>query len=94
MHRIHHGSRIAFVIVLLLSLAPLPAKGAIGRTEGASDVSVTGEATYSIPVFAPDGVKKLTPALALTYGHRQDEGLAGVGWSISGLSEITRCAKT
>ena len=68
--------------------------GAPGRTVGEGDVSASGEANYVIPVKVPPGIKGLSPDLAFVYGHRQKEGLAGVGWNVSGLSEITRCIKT
>lgn len=79
------------IVALTLHTA---AHGAVGRTMGSGDVSTSGEAQYSIPIFAPAGTNGLTPKIALSYGHRKGESLAGVGWGISGLSEITRCAKT
>ncbi len=57
-------------------------------------MSSTGEAQYSIPIFAPPGVNGLAPQLALTYSHRHEGTLAGVGWGVSGLSAIHRCEKT
>ncbi len=65
-----------------------------GRTPGRFAVSSSGEAQYSIPIFAPPGVNGLAPQLALTYSHRHEGTLAGAGWGISGLSAIHRCEKT
>ena len=36
----------------------------------------------------------MQPRLALTYDHRSTNTLLGIGWNISGLSEITRCSRT
>ncbi len=83
------------VIALLCSVCqPLTSFAAVGRTVGDPNVSDNGEATYTIPITVPNGINGLTPALALFYAHRQGEGLAGVGWGVSGLSEITRCGKS
>ena len=87
--KIPAGCRTALVVSLLLAAAP--AWSAAGRTPGRFDVSATGEAQYSIPIFAPPGINGLTPQLALTYGHRYEGTLAGVGWGVSGLSAIHRC---
>jgi len=80
------------LLTLLLSVAG--AAAATGRTPGSFSVSSTGEAQYSIPIFAPPGVNGLAPEVALTYGHRHRGTLAGIGWSVSGLSAIHRCEKT
>jgi hypothetical protein len=84
----------SFLLSLLVVLSPVAAWAAVGRTIGQATVSDSGEATYAIPITVPAGINGLTPALALAYGHRQGEGLIGVGWGISGLSEITRCGKS
>ena len=83
----------AFFGVLLLAATPL-AEAAVGRTQGIASVSDGGEAQYSIPLALPPGTNGMTPALSLDYRHRSQGGLLGVGWSIGGLSQITRCPRT
>src|SRR5687768_8741975 len=63
------------LLTLLLSIAGAAAAG--GRTPGSFSVSSTGEAQYSVSIFAPPGVNGLAPELALTYGHRHRGTLAG-----------------
>lgn len=75
-------------------LVSLTAESAIGRTRGFAAVSPLGEAQYSIPLAVPPGTNGMTPTLSLEYRHRTRGGLLGVGWSIGGLSQITRCPRT
>ncbi len=70
------------------------AQAAVGRTAGSGDVSSAGEANYVVPIHVPDGINGLQPEFALAYGHRKSEGISAVGWGVSGLSVINRCAKT
>jgi hypothetical protein len=77
---------------LVVCIVP-QAFGAVGRTAGSANVSDGGEASYSIPLFAPPGTHGMAPRLALVYGHRNASTLLGAGWSIAGLSAITRCQK-
>ena len=81
-------------IVLAAWLAPTVAGASPGRTPGSAAVSADGEALYSIPIELPPGTNGLTPVLSLDYRHRTRGGLLGVGWSLSGLSQVTRCART
>ncbi|HEY0722651.1 MAG TPA: SpvB/TcaC N-terminal domain-containing protein, partial [Pyrinomonadaceae bacterium] len=67
---------------------------AVGRTPGAVDISENGEASYSIPIVAPPGTHGMTPQLSIVYGHNSGSTLLGAGWSIAGLSAITRCPKS
>lgn len=75
-------------------LPPAPGASAIGRTSGSAAVLPTGEAAYAVPLEMPPGTAGLTPALSLEYRHRTDAGWAGTGWTLGGLSIITRCART
>ena len=82
-----------FAPVVLSSLAAA-AHAAPGRTLATPAVSPTGEAVYSIPFVVPPGTRGLTPQLGLAYGHRSGSSLAGVGWSVAGLSAMHRCGMT
>lgn len=65
---------------------------AVGSIPGQFGVDPSGAATYRMPIAVPPGIAGLAPDLALSYSSRAGNGLLGVGWSISGLSAISRCA--
>lgn len=66
----------------------------VGTAPGEFSVDATGTANYRIPIEVPPGVAGMQPDLALLYSSRAGNGQLGVGWSISGLSAVTRCPKT
>jgi hypothetical protein len=84
-------SMLRALAVAVLMCLPWLAHAAIGRTEGAWNVTDNGEAVYTIPIFTPSGTAGLTPALAFSYSSNKGNGALGVGWGISGLSRIERC---
>ena len=79
--------------VALFACSSVDALAEFGRTRGSFNVS-GGAATYTIPVWTPPGPNGLTPSIALTYNSTSGNGVGGVGWHISAVSSIERCART
>lgn len=65
-----------------------------GRTASSLDVSGTGGAVFTMPFTLPPGLKGSVPQLALSYNSQGGNGMAGCGWSISGISSISRIPST
>jgi RHS repeat-associated protein len=66
----------------------------IGTTAGSFRVNESGAATYSIPVATLPGTAGVVPEVALHYSSNAGNGIAGIGWSLSASSMISRCRQT
>lgn len=87
------GAFVALSAIALMGMTAAQATTAVGVIEGQAGVTDSGAATYSIPLNISPGTHGMQPSLALTYDSQSGDGLAGYGWTLSGLSEIARCAR-
>jgi RHS repeat-associated protein len=65
-----------------------------GNTPGEFSVSPDGSAFYTMPIGISPGTAGMEPALALTYNNNSGNGVVGMGWTLGGLSSLTRCGST
>ena len=66
----------------------------VGTTAGQFRVSESGGASYSIALTMAAGTAGVMPELGISYNSQAGNGLLGKGWSLNGLSAITRCRQT
>lgn len=57
---------------------------------GEYQVTSSGAFSYDIPIQIPTGIDNFIPQLSLSYNSQNPTGLLGVGFSFSGLSQISR----
>ncbi|MCX6232098.1 MAG: FG-GAP-like repeat-containing protein [Bacteroidetes bacterium] len=66
----------------------------VGTINGTYTVNDNGAAIYSIPILIPPGSGGMLPSVSIDYNSQSGDGWLGKGWSISGLSSISRMPKT
>jgi RHS repeat-associated protein len=85
-------SGFAFLLMAVLSTAS--AEMLVGGLPGDVNVDNTGEATYSIPLSLPPGTAGMAPTLGVAYSSTGGNGLLGLGFSLNGLSGVSRSPST
>ena len=64
------------------------------NTQGDIDVTSMGQLQYTLPIATPPGIKNVAPQINFLYTSGSGNGIARYGWSISGITSISRIAKT
>ena len=70
-----------------------PDNANFGAIPGQASVS-GGQASYSMPIKMAPGRNGMQPNVSLNYSSSGGNGVAGVGWSLSAYSSISRCPST
>jgi Salmonella virulence plasmid 65kDa B protein len=90
LNKIGVGASVAALLTGIHLLLPAQSMG----TPGEFAVTDAGAAAYTIPLYTAPGTGNLDARLALQYNSQSSNGVFGVGWSLTGVSSITRCPKT
>lgn len=69
---------------------PIVGASSDGYLPSSWDVTPKGEFAFTVPMAVPPGRAGMAPSLALSYASGTGNGIAGVGWSVTGFSTITR----
>ena len=77
----------------VLDSEPLPTETVPGALMGSFAVNGRGRATYAVPITVPPGRDGIEPNLSINFSNGASNGLLGTGWSIGGLSSISRCPR-
>lgn len=83
---------VAFLLVFIPNSDQLFAQNS--ATQTAFSVSDAGAATYNIDLITAPAIGNSDLKLSLQYNSQSGNGVFGVGWSLNGVSAITRCPKT
>ncbi|WP_353390276.1 FG-GAP-like repeat-containing protein, partial [Halopseudomonas sabulinigri] len=59
---------------------------------GNLSVGSSGAASYQLPILTPPGISK--PSLSIQYNSQGGNGPLGMGWSLAGLSQLSRCPRS
>ncbi|WP_437811151.1 RHS repeat-associated core domain-containing protein [Sorangium sp. So ce1078] len=74
--------------------APQVETVAAGTIPGTFSITSTGEAVYTMNLASPPSRAGVGPRIELVYRSDGGDGVLGAGFSIAGLSAITRCPKS
>jgi hypothetical protein len=92
---VHMGKRLGLLSTgvfasLAAGVAFSSADVAIGTIPGNFNVTLSGSSNYSIPIKIAPGAAGTQPQIQLVYDSQTIGGAIGAGWSLAGLSAITR----
>ena len=68
--------------------------GKVGSIPMDFKVNENGAATINIPLEFPAGINGMAPDLSLDYNSQGGDGILGLGWSLGGMSKISRVPYT
>lgn len=65
----------------------------VGIINGNGDVSQTGAGIYNVPIELPLGTNSMMPNISVSYNSHVGNGILGLGWNLTGLSDISLVPK-
>ncbi|MBN9564594.1 MAG: hypothetical protein J0G29_00605, partial [Alphaproteobacteria bacterium] len=76
------------------TINPYVSSTPVGGIGGSLSVDTNGGVSYSIGIQVPPGTSDIEPQLALVYDSQGSNSYVGMGFSLRGISQISRCQKS
>ncbi|MGF0539380.1 RHS repeat-associated core domain-containing protein [Agrobacterium sp. ES01] len=85
-------TRIFWPLIIIIALVSTSATADIipGKSAGQVSVTLSGSSQFSMPLAFPKGTAGMEPTLFVSYDSNSGPGNLGLGWSLTGLTQITR----
>ncbi|VVM24387.1 hypothetical protein BSPWISOXPB_295 [uncultured Gammaproteobacteria bacterium] len=84
-------NKLFILLVTIVSLSTYA--NLVTNLEGEAKVN-NGYLSYITPLALPQGINKLSPNLSINYTQGSGSSPLGLGFKLSGLPSVSRCAKT
>ena len=94
MQKRQSSAALSMLWVVFCLVLPASSSNAQMALPGSFSVSEGGSASYQVPIDVPPGTAGIQPDLTLQYGSGSLDSFVGVGWSLTGLPQIARCAQS
>ena len=72
----------------------IAAPDGVFSTAGTFGVAHDGSTRYTVPIEVPPSRGGLVPELRIDYSSQRGRGIAGRGFSLTGIGRVHRCTKT
>ncbi|WP_351019105.1 FG-GAP-like repeat-containing protein [Shewanella sp. AC91-MNA-CIBAN-0169] len=83
------------IMLIIFGVSASSKAEVVGLSSGEFRVDESGAATYSVPINIPEGRAGVTPQVSLNYSSNNlQDGPVGIGWSVGGISAVSRCPQT
>lgn len=85
--------RVLAIALIAAAVGVVHANTVPGTSAGQFTVGPDGSANFAVPIKVTPGTAGVEPKISLAYSNRGGVGVAGFGWSVSGVSAIQRGAR-
>lgn len=82
--------KILFLFVIIVCANVFAQTNNYHDTQGKIEISDNGQSVYTLPIAMPPSIQDVGPKIDLVYSSGQMGGIAGQGWGISSISNISR----
>lgn len=88
-----YQDNIASINAYISNVVEIDKSKEVGEIAIQSGTTATGAKAYNVPIQLYPGINGFSPEISINYNSFMGNGTLGIGWSVSGISSITRVGK-